>query len=414
MLGTRWWPCLYKVSRGLSCAMLLAVYCCTGFRALGAAAEKGIVDPRTDERFQTCGVNALYVYLRLHAVATRLHSVGRVTLSSPNGSSMLDLKQASDRLGLASKVVHCSASELPSMATPFIARCLSPTKRQTGHYVVVTGRLADGSFTYIDSITGFQNVQDRDAFQATWSGYALVATRGTAMDVAAMSCGALVASALIVAFAGVTVRQMRTKRRGAARAELFVAVLIIATARVASGAPATSRSTWRVAERDGLNCLYLLLKTYSVGVRYTALEREVSGRTKPRLGMLQLRDAAAAHGLETEIRRWTPAELSECAFPVVLHLDSDRAGQRLGDGEFVLWLGQGSFSGRATHTVLRGGSALLEQCPDELLRRCWSGYALVPRLGESPRRSWAIWALAIAAIYWRSRRLIDNSKPLSS
>src|SRR5487761_1202409 len=136
------------------------------------------VDPRMDARFQVCGVNALYVYLRLNKIDRRFADVVKATRATANGSSMLDLKDAAARLGLPSEVRQCSSSDLLSQTPPLIARCSATTSSPSGHYVVITSYTTDArKLTYIDSVTSLENVRQLAVFAKKWTGYVLVPRR---------------------------------------------------------------------------------------------------------------------------------------------------------------------------------------------------------------------------------------------
>lgn len=131
---------------------------------------------------------------------------------------------------------------------------------------------------------------------------------------------------------------------------------------------------WRVAQNDGLNCLYLQLRLIGTRAEYSKY-RVALGNSDEYRSLQSLAVAARQFGVKAEPLLLSSAELRTLRLPILVHLEA----RGLGSGGFCLYLGQSDDS----VTLVKGDT--MEWCAvgrDEF-ERSWTGYALVlsPRSG---------------------------------
>ncbi len=157
---------------------------------------------------------------------------------------------------------------------------------------------------------------------------------------------------------------------------------------------------WRLAENDGLNCLFLQLRSLGYTKPYEAYVKEMAKGARPEdLGSLAV--IAKESGYELAPVRLTMAELEGANLPVIVHLEqTDR-----GTGYFAL---VAEFTEHDV-VVVNGGRATLMPISKDTFRREWSSYGLVPhgRAGGVSviRRVLAAFLTAVAVAY-AGRRII--------
>jgi hypothetical protein len=132
----------------------------------------GVLPEGLEKQTPECGVNALYVFLRLQNIICPLAEIKQEVPFNEKGASLLDLKETASKHGITSDIIHASPSALDSRL-PAIARMTVPNMEQDGHYVVVT-KMSDESVEVIDSTAGGFITVPRGLFEREFSGYALV------------------------------------------------------------------------------------------------------------------------------------------------------------------------------------------------------------------------------------------------
>lgn len=135
-----------------------------------------------------------------------------------------------------------------------------------------------------------------------------------------------------------------------------------------SVADSHSLSFWRVPQRSGLHCLYVLLRLNGRRVTYADLLAAFPDWAAEETSLLQLRDIATDFGLNMAITRRRPCELGQGRLPLIVHLEDPV----IGDGEFSLLL---SYS-KTKCQILAGKNMTIEDVSTDDFRRNWSGYAL--------------------------------------
>ena len=181
------------------------------------------------------------------------------------------------------------------------------------------------------------------------------------------------------------------------RARSFIAAAIIVTltcGNVSSHTPHPAEGSagdgdttvWRVDNRCGLNCLYVLMRFSGYKVNYNDMQVELLSSGLP-ASLLNIQDAAARRGLALEIGRTTPMGLQSIPRPFIAHLE-DTGIQGDWQGHFVV-ITNADAKGV---TYLDGTTAetIKSSWPD--FQRQWSSYIIFRSDG-----SWSNWRFQLAA-----------------
>lgn len=162
--------------------MSASLCCAPGLLALSvvlACAPGRAQDPSSLDLWRTarqCGVNALYLLARAHGHELDYATVVSATAVGPKGSSLAELRQAAERLGLDAFVGNGSPDDLAQADLPVVAHMDQVTGdvEGVGHYVLVTGFDAKaGSVTMFDGASALFSTIPASEFRRTWSGYVL-------------------------------------------------------------------------------------------------------------------------------------------------------------------------------------------------------------------------------------------------
>jgi hypothetical protein len=142
-----------------------------GSSRLGSVSHDG---DQTLRKTVMCGPNSLYMLLSLHDVPVNHRVIERYIPSRREGMSLLELKEASDALGLRSQVRRLTIDEFRRV---FQSPAIAYLTKDGAHYVVVIG-MTDDSFVCLDGTTGQRNVLPNQQ----WSGYVLMADSGHSLS----------------------------------------------------------------------------------------------------------------------------------------------------------------------------------------------------------------------------------------
>jgi len=189
-----------RVLIALAVLVLAAVSLC---RAFGHDDSPSVHAPAAiplPERAQReCGLNSLYLMLRLTGHDVTFDQVREAVTVGPSGTSLLELRQAASRLGMRTAVQRCSMDELASLPKPVIAYFHSKDPEpqgRPGHYVVVLRADAAG-VEIIDGNLAASFWYNAGHFEAEWSGHVLTPSplgswvRPLALTAVAGACVAL-------------------------------------------------------------------------------------------------------------------------------------------------------------------------------------------------------------------------------
>jgi len=148
-----------------------------------------------------CGQQAVYLLLRLLDIPVDYDQLLSYAPAQQGGTSLLELKQLCQRLGLEAEVRRCSKEEIRKLELPVIAHVRLGLNAKQGHYVVFTRRLDADRLEVIDPTAARIKVYRIDRLDNVWQGYLLVPTRQrlgrTALSVAALSFLLAVIGALL-------------------------------------------------------------------------------------------------------------------------------------------------------------------------------------------------------------------------
>lgn len=120
----------------------------------------------------SCGVNCLYMMLRLNAKDADYTAVEKQTPVGESGTTLLELQRGAERFGLSLVAGKGTPEDLATCPLPAIAH-FEEELGKTGHYVVVTECHPD-SICFIDGTTAMRHEVTIPEFQRRWTGYLLV------------------------------------------------------------------------------------------------------------------------------------------------------------------------------------------------------------------------------------------------
>src|SRR5487761_1144609 len=125
---------------------------------------------------EICGVNCLYMFLRLHGCDVSFDQTWQALGMKKQGTSLLDLKQASTTLGFETRAIEClSATELSRMPFPLILFRPHPNS-EVGHFLLALKVSEDGELTAVDGTTAKSRTYTIAYFReyGVWTGFVLV------------------------------------------------------------------------------------------------------------------------------------------------------------------------------------------------------------------------------------------------
>lgn len=111
-----------------------------------------------------CGPNCLYIILRLKGVAANPSEVSSRVPTGPAGSSLANLKAASESFGLKAEVRKVVMDDLPRFRAPYIFHLTTPAEggvRPTearDYFVVVTSAQPDGAVAGVNPNSGHRAI----------------------------------------------------------------------------------------------------------------------------------------------------------------------------------------------------------------------------------------------------------------
>lgn len=125
-----------------------------------------------------CGPNALYMLLKAHGRAVTYHEVRASLKMREDGCTLLALRNAANRCGLAARVVRCPADALKRLNLPAILHFQKSVHfgDNVKHYVLLTS-VSDVQIEYVDGTTGLREAITLKKFAAVSDGYVLERTR---------------------------------------------------------------------------------------------------------------------------------------------------------------------------------------------------------------------------------------------
>ena len=180
------------------------------------------VDPSTmfdtqivwrDQR--ACGVNSLYVLLRLHGCDSDYSQLSSELFDASRGgyTSLANLRDVASRRGLDLEMGRTSPDVLHEMSKPVIAHIEPQEEGEWGHYVVVLDANEDTVRT-MDGTTAIVMTRPWREFASLWSGHVLYPTRPPSQTRvwAAYALAALIGGGLAFTLISLTKRSVSARR----------------------------------------------------------------------------------------------------------------------------------------------------------------------------------------------------------
>jgi ABC-type bacteriocin/lantibiotic exporter with double-glycine peptidase domain len=375
----------------LKVLVVIVLYPLSGDNGLARAGDSGSLKSAPDVSKQTanpktlvCGPNSLYMLLRMCGRPVTFEQVARQCGSDNRWTTMLELRDAADRLGLATRVRRGTLDDLDSFSLPFIAHSRSQfgvaANDNVGHYLLVVN-VGETTVDFVDGTCGDLVSYPRDRFMKYWTGY-LLEPSSIILDWSwrKVILSSLALSAVLALVVLRTYRRSPGPTRGL-RAGLLLVAFCSTTTTVSAAVPEpspgkeVSLADWRSSSNDGVNCLYLQLAILGYAVDYPRV-REAIYPGQGEVSIATLRDAATRCGLRMRIVRCNVEELKRMPKPVITYLHDDRKG-----GTFVLL----NHLGEQKCGLILGSTVSLEEMSIDQFRRDWSGVALIP---DSPHGGW--------------------------
>lgn len=174
-------PSRVLVRRGAAALLVGLLGWVTAPRAAGQATPPAPPSDAARTKVE-CGRNALYMHLRLTGRQPDYDAVTRATPIGPQGTSLLELRDAARRLGVDAAAVTMTREQLIAAPKPVVVYFQqSPFTTQdelpTGHYVVVVGT-TDTQVQSLDGSTGRLRTNTWHRFETRWNGYVLTENSG--------------------------------------------------------------------------------------------------------------------------------------------------------------------------------------------------------------------------------------------
>lgn len=118
-----------------------------------------------------CGVACLASIARYHGRWVSIACLRQHAMSDRNGTSLLGLSRAAERIGYTAKAIRTPKVSLPRVPTPAIAHVVLP---DGAHHYVVMERADVGRVWLMDPAAGERRTEMRETFDARWTGVLLL------------------------------------------------------------------------------------------------------------------------------------------------------------------------------------------------------------------------------------------------
>jgi hypothetical protein len=139
----------------------------------GAAPAPSGTDMALHERAgRECGLDSLFVLLRLTGFDVTFDQTRAAVPIGPMGTTLLELQQAASRLGAKTTLSRCSMAQLMDMPKPVIAYLPKRAGGPVGHFVVVVTADKTGVEVVDGDIAAILRYSPSH-FEAEWSGHLL-------------------------------------------------------------------------------------------------------------------------------------------------------------------------------------------------------------------------------------------------
>lgn len=349
-----------------------------------------------------CGVNAVYILLRVCDVNVALQSIESEIAMTRAGASVAELARVCSTAGLPVAALRIDRKQIRRVRPPYIAHLNRPTGGQeSGHYVVVVSCRRD-AVSAIDGTTGERVSWTPAAFQRTWTGIVVAPRPGmhTLGGVNGARLGMVLICVGCALFVGHRLVAFSDRRRNVP----FGVVLAVSLGNCMQARAGgyldfplePVENPWRHPACDAVNCMYVFARLQGCDVAYEDVAvTQGYGDAASIGGMIQTLEALGVPG---DARKLLPSELTSEILPAIVHLDFSSRSKEM---SVLLAVNQGEYY------VLHGGPATIEKLSKDELMRSWSGVAILRgrrhRLGPLPVTVCVAVSLIIYFCYRHSR-----------
>lgn len=289
--------------------------------------RQGGVPGTHDSMREICGVNALYMFLRLRGSDASFAEVWDALGNGTTALSLHDLNTAATALGLPTTIRQCGDGEtLASLAFPVILYMphseTTHSENGVGHFVVVLDAPDTDHVTVIDGTSAQERTYRISYFQenGAWTGHVLLPAHPQDPVTARLRWAAygFAAVDLLLLIPAIGIRWRRSS------ALLLCVFLFFGhSARSAGGdvrpARLTDGDVWRSGAHDATNCLVLLMRLNDHDVDYDAVQSRLSAEAGDRpVSLAHIRSVARSLGFNVDVVAITPDELGASPPGVIL------------------------------------------------------------------------------------------------
>lgn len=362
----------------------LLIFCvCSSSLACAVEGGEGALHLRSRSK-AICGVNAAYLFLRLHGAIVDYQQLEAALPVESAGLSMLQLKQLANRHGVESIVRRAQLRDIPAHDYPIIC-LLKPTQAdQVGHYIVLVRR--EGSFVQmIDGTRGSVSNVTVDWLEAREAGHYLCARASTD------SIDTSIATSLFLALlSGSALGLLYCVGQGRSPSKsllIFVMTMVCGRGKIVFAMENQPQSITRLApleeievadagqycrhpENDAVNAVYIWLRlAASQSANYERLwaQSRLNGGFND---LLEVRRTLGQHGFEFQLIRCKPEAIKREMLPAItLVTNHDRPERR----DFAILIA----TGNGLVYVVRSAYGEIRMLPIDQFRRDWCGVLLV-------------------------------------
>lgn len=157
--------------------ILMICIAVTGFGSVSSAQSSarlpsGATSPSWREPGK-CGINSLYVYLKLNKISTSYNDLSETFKSTTKeGCSFEDLLQECRRLLPTAEIRRVNPQDMRLIEPPYIVHMEAPDEGSGGHFITVYWNETWGCY-YIDGTSGLSNTIGWEDLESKASGYTL-------------------------------------------------------------------------------------------------------------------------------------------------------------------------------------------------------------------------------------------------
>lgn len=357
---------------------------------------------------EICGVNCLYMFLHFHGCDVGFNQTWQALGMKKQGTSLLDLKHASTKLGLATRAVQCqSPEELSRMPFPLILYCLHPDSH-VGHFLLVLRLSEDGEFTALDGTTAKSKTHTIAYLRkhGFWTGYVLVRSKNGEIPIDESLQVSLFG--MLAIFVYVSRKRLRINK---SKAGLLASAILLGHPSI--GATADTLE-WRSGNHGPTNALVMLMRLHGRRPSYGAVYSQFQRVSEPtQVSFADIIHVADLFDFPLELIALPPGHLAK-APPGIILLKSAREES----GGYYLLIPTTD----DPVTVVSGSYVIWSALDRDSFQRDWSGHVLfyAPHAHLNRTIRSAAWAVSVITSVlfilarWKSHSVPSKQSPSRS